>query len=341
MWRGWVWIGKRLLQAVRLYQRMGDRERDTSVEYRRLGRSGLQVSVIGLGGNTFGRYADEERTAQIIHEALDVGINFIDTADIYNAGVSEELVGKALRGRRDEALIATKVGMQMGERPNESGSSRKHVIEGCHASLRRLGVETIDLFQIHAFDSETPLEETLGALDDLVRAGKVRYIGCSNYDAWQMVQSLWISDREHLASYVSVQPEYNLLERSVERELVPACLEFGLGIIPYFPLAAGVLTGKYQPDAPAPEGTRGYNNPRFEPRLQRATLQAVQRLDAWAHERGHSVGELALAWLAARPGVSVVIAGTTRPEQVAANARAADWRLTPADMQEIDDILAG
>ncbi len=306
-----------------------------------MGRSGLQVSVIGLGGNTFGRYADEERTAQIIHQALDVGINFIDTADIYNAGVSEEFVGRALRGRRDEALIATKVGMQMGERPNESGSSRKHVIESCHASLRRLGVETIDLYQIHEFDHETPLEETLGALDDLVRAGKVRYIGCSNYDAWQMVHALWVSDRERLNSFVSVQPEYNLLERAVEQELTPACLEFGVGIIPYFPLAAGVLTGKYKPDAPAPEGTRGYNNPRFEPRLQRATLQAVQRLDAWAHERNHSAGELALAWLAARPAVSVVIAGATRPEQVVANARAADWRLTPEDMRAIDDILAG
>ncbi|MGZ3584683.1 MAG: aldo/keto reductase [Ktedonobacterales bacterium] len=311
------------------------------MEYRQLGKSGLRVSVIGLGGNTFGRFADEAQTAAIIHRAIDVGINLVDTADVYGNGVSEELVGKAIRGHRDEMLIATKVGMQMGQRPNERGSSRKHVIEGCHASLGRLNIESIDLYQIHAFDPATPLEETLEALDDLVRAGKVRYIGCSNYAAWQMVQALWISDREHLNSYVSVQPEYNLLQREVERELVPSCTELGLGIIPYFPLAAGVLTGKYRPGEPVPEGTRGYNNPRFESRLKRETLEAVQLLDAWARERGHNVGELALAWLVGRPGVSTVIAGTTRAEQVAANARAAEWKLTPADLAEIDAILAG
>ncbi len=295
---------------------------------------------MGLGGNTFGRYADERTTAAIVHQALDLGINFFDTADIYGTGTSEELLGKALRGHRDEALIATKVGMRMGEGPNGGGSSRKHVMEGCEASLRRLGVEAIDLFQIHEFDAETPLEETLGALHDLVRAGKVRYIGCSNYPAWRVVQSLWISDHEHLAPFVSVQPHYNLLQREIEGELVPCCLAFGLGIIPYFPLAAGVLTGKYQPGAPPPEGTRGYNNPRFTPRLEPKTLEAVRRLDAWAGERGHNVGELALAWLAARPGVSTVIAGTTRPEQVAANARAADWHLTEEDLRQVEALLA-
>lgn len=309
------------------------------MEYRRLGGSGLRVSVIGLGGNTFGRYADEAQTARIVHQALDLGINFIDTANVYNSGASEELLGKALQGRRDEVLIATKVGMHMGDRPNERGSSRKHVIESCHASLRRLKVDAIDLFQIHSFDPDTPLEETLSALDDLVRAGKVHYIGCSNYAAWRVVQSLWISDRERYARFVSVQPEYSLLERGVESALVPACLEFGLGIIPYFPLAAGVLTGKYKPGEPPPEGTRGHNNPRFEPRLRRETLEAVQRLDAWAHERGHGVGELALAWLAARPGVSTIIAGTTRPEQVAANAKATEWHLTDDDLRAIDAIL--
>jgi aryl-alcohol dehydrogenase-like predicted oxidoreductase len=309
------------------------------MDYRQLGRSGLRVSVIGLGGNTFGRYADEVRTAAILHRAIDLGINLVDTADIYNAGVSEQFVGKALAGRRDQMLIATKVGMSSGDGPNDTGSSRKRVIEGCHASLRRLNTDYIDLYQIHRFDPQTPLEETLSALDDLVRAGKVRYIGCSNYAAWHVVRALWISDRERLASFVSVQPEYNLLERDVERELVPCCLELGLGIIPYFPLAAGVLTGKYRADEPAPEGTRGHNNPSFERRLRRETLEAVQRLGAWAHERGHSVGELALAWLAARPAVATVIAGTTRPEQVEANARAAAWRLAPDDLHAIDGIL--
>ena len=229
----------------------------------------------------------------------------------------------------------------MGERPNEHGASRKHVIESCHASLRRLNVETIDLFQIHAFDPQTPQEETLGALDDLVRAGKVRYIGCSNYDAWRVVQAVYVSERDHLNRFVSAQPEYNLLERDVERELIPACLEFGVGVIPFFPLAAGVLTGKYKPGEPPPEGTRGHNNPRFASRLQPETLEAVQRLDAWARERDHTVGELALAWLVARPAVATVIAGTTRPEQVAANARAAEWRLTDEDMQTIDGLLVG
>lgn len=311
------------------------------MEYRQLGKSGLRVSVIGLGGNTFGRYADEARTAAIVHKALDVGINLIDTADIYGNGVSEELLGKAIKGHRDEVLIATKVGMQMGSRPNERGSSRKHVIDGCNDSLRRLNIETIDLYQIHEFDKSTPLEETLGALDDLVRAGKVRYIGASNYAAWQVTHALWISDRERLNSFISVQPEYNLLQREIERELVSCCMKFGLGVIPYFPLAAGILTGKYKPGEPPPEDTRGHNNPRFEPRLKRETLEAVQQLDTWAQKRGHNVGELALAWLAGQSGVSTVIAGTTRPEQVAANARAADWKLTSAEMAEIDTILVG
>ncbi|MGH2485067.1 MAG: aldo/keto reductase [Ktedonobacterales bacterium] len=311
------------------------------MEYRQLGRSGLRVSVIGLGGNTFGRYADESQTARIVDAALDSGVNFIDTADVYGNGVSEELLGKAIHGKRDKLLVATKVGMEMDSGPNGSGASRKRIVEGCHASLRRLNVEAIDLYQIHRFDPETPLEETLGALDDLVRAGKVRYIGCSNYDAWQVVQSLWISDREHFARFVSVQPEYNLLERDIERELAPCCVELGLGVIPFFPLAAGVLTGKYKPGEPPPEGTRGHNNPRFERRLHPETLERVQRLDAWSRERGHSVGELALAWLASRPGVATVIAGTTRPEQVRANAQAAEWKLTVADTQAIDEILAG
>jgi 1-deoxyxylulose-5-phosphate synthase len=311
------------------------------MEYRQLGSAGVRVSVIGLGGNTFGRYADAESTAQIVGRALDLGVNFIDTADVYGLGQSEELLGKALRGHRHEALVATKVGMQVGDGPNDVGSSRRRVIEGCYASLRRLGTDWIDLYQIHAFDPHTSMQETLEALDDLVRAGKVRYIGCSNYAAWQVARSVSISEREHLARYVTVQPEYNLLQRDVERELVPCCLELGLGIIPYFPLAAGVLTGKYKPGEPPPEGTRGYNNPRFERRLQRETLEIVQRLDAWARERGHSVGELALAWLVTRPAVCTVIAGTTRPEQVEANVRAGEWKLTPEDMQEVERLMVG
>ncbi len=309
------------------------------MEYRRLGASGLRVSVIGLGGNTFGRYTDAEGTERIVSAALDAGINFFDTANIYNAGVSEEFLGRALRGRRDQAIIATKAGMRMGQGPNESGSSRKHLFASVHASLRRLETDYIDLLQIHAYDPETPLEETLGALDVLVRSGAVRYTGCSNYDAWRMTRALWISDQRGWASFISNQPEYNLLARDVERELVPACLELGVGIIPYYPLAGGVLTGKYTAGQPAPEGTRGYNNPRFKERMRAETLEKVGKLDAWAHERGHTVGELALAWLAARPAVSTVIAGVTKSEQVASNAAAVDWLLSVREQEEIDSLL--
>ena len=310
------------------------------MDYRRLGASGLRVSVIGLGGNTLGRYVDERGTAQVVGAALDLGVNFFDTADIYSAGVSEELLGKALRGNRERALIATKVGMRAGPGPNENGSSRKHIFDSVRASLDRLDVDYIDLLQIHRFDPDTPLEETLEALNDLVRAGDVRYIGCSNYDAWRLTQALWISDQRRLASFISAQPQYNLLSREIERDLIPACLEFGVGVIPFSPLAGGVLTGKYRPDQPAPEHTRGYNNPNFAARLNRADLETVERLDAWARERGHTVGELALAWLAAQPAVSTVIAGVRSPEQVAANVAAGEWKLSPDDLSAIDSLLA-
>lgn len=309
------------------------------MDYRRLGASGLRVSVIGLGGNTFGRYVDERATAEVVSVALDLGVNFFDTADIYNAGVSEEFLGKALRGHRERALIATKVGMRAGSGPNESGSSRKHIFDSVHNSLDRLDVDYIDLLQIHRFDPDTPLEETLDALNDLVRAGDARYIGCSNYDAWRLTQALWVSDKRQWASFISVQPQYNLLSREIERDLIPACLEFGVGVIPFFPLAAGVLTGKYQPDQPAPEHTRGHNNPNFASRLNRPDLETAQRLDAWARERGHTVGELALAWLAAQPAVATVIAGVRSVEQVAANVRAGEWKLTNDELVAIDGLL--
>ena len=311
------------------------------MEYRQLGRSGLRVAVIGLGGNTFGRTVDAASTEAIVARALDLGVNLIDTADIYSSGQSEEYVGRALRGRREQAIIATKVGMRAGDGPNDRGSSRKRVIEGCEASLRRLGIDAIDLYQIHEFDLNTPLDETLGALDDLVRAGKVRYIGCSNYAAWQVAHALWISERERLARFVSVQPEYNLLQREVERELLPCCVEFGLGVIPFFPLGAGVLTGKYRPGQPPPEGTRGHNNPGFQRRLHPEALATVERLDAWARERGHTSAELALAWLLAQPAVCTVIPSARRPEQVEANVRAADWHLAPEDLRTVETLLTG
>ncbi|MGQ0549487.1 MAG: aldo/keto reductase [Armatimonadota bacterium] len=306
------------------------------MRYRRLGKSGLKVSVVGLGGNTFGRTVDADQAARIVHTALDLGINFFDTADVYGRGASEELYGRALAGHRDRAVLATKVHGAMGEGPNEQGSSRAHIMDGVHASLKRLNMEYIDLLQLHSWDDEAPIEESLDALNDLVRQGKVRYIGCSNFDAWQLVWSLWTSDRRNWTPFVSVQPEYNLVVRDVEKELLPACQTFGIGMIPYFPLAGGVLTGKYREGEPAPPGTRGYQSERFEQRFATPhNLAIARRLEAWAKTRGHTVGELAIAWLLARPAVSTVIAGVTNPEQVKANARAADWELTPAEAEEV------
>ncbi len=306
------------------------------MQYRRLGRAGVKVSVLGLGCNTFGRFADAEQTARIVHAALDLGVNFFDTADVYSRGVSEEYLGRALAGRRGAAVVATKVHGEMGEGPNDRGSSRAHITDGVHASLRRLNVAHIDLLQLHGWDAETPIEESLRALDDLVRQGKVRYIGCSNFTAWQLVWSLWTSDARGLAPFVSVQPEYSLLARGAEAELLPACVAFGIGVIPYFPLAGGMLTGKYREGEPAPTGTRGHQSERFEQRFMTArNFAIVRRLEAWAKERGHTVGELAIAWLLARPAVSTVITGTTRPEQVAANVRAAEWGLSPEEADEV------
>jgi hypothetical protein len=202
------------------------------MRYKRLGTSGLKVSVIGLGGNTFGRYVDAPGTARIIHRAIDLGINFFDTADVYSIGVSEDHVGKALADRRDRGLIASKVAMKMGEGPNEQGLSRGHIIAGVEASLRRLGTDYLDLLQVHSWDPETPIEETMRALDDLVRAGKVRYLGCSNFTAWQLTQSLWVSDKRGYAPFVSVQPRYSLLDRRIEAELVPPAAPSGSGLSP-------------------------------------------------------------------------------------------------------------
>lgn len=306
------------------------------MRYRRLGSSGLKVSVVGLGGNTFGRTVDADQAARIVHTALDLGLNFFDTADIYSRGVSEEYYGRALAGRRNRAILATKVHGTMGDGPNDRGSSRAHILDGVHASLKRLNMDYIDLLQLHSWDDEAPIEESLGALNDLVRQGKVRYIGCSNFDAWQLVWSLWTSDRRNWTPFVSVQPEYSLLVRDVEKELLPACQTFGIGVIPFFPLAGGVLTGKYHEGEPAPSGTRGYQSERFQQRFATPhNLAIVRRLEAWAQACGHTVGELAIAWLLSRPAVSTVITGVTKPEQVQANARAAEWELTPGEAEEV------
>lgn len=310
------------------------------MEYRRLGKSGLKVSVVGLGGNNFGGACDEARSVEVIRRALDVGINMIDTSDSYNRGVSEEYVGKALAGRRDDAIVATKAVSEMGPRPNDRGASRKHLFDACEASLRRLNTDHVDLYQLHRWDPETPLEESLRALDDLVRQGKARYVGCSNFAAWQLVYGLGIQKQDGLAPFVSVQPHFNMFVRDVEKELLPACDHFGIGVIPYFPLASGLLTGKYEAGKAPPPDTRGARNTRL---LQGADdrLKVVDALKRFAQGRGYSVAQLAIGWLAAHPEVSTVIAGATRPEQVDQNASAADVKLSAEDMKEIEGILGG
>ena len=308
------------------------------MEYRRLGTSGLKVSAIGLGGNNFGERLDEKGTTRIIHQALALGINFIDTANRYGGTRSEELVGRALKGRRGDALIATKFGRSMGDDPNASGGSRKHIMDQVEASLRRLGTEYIDLYQIHVFDPETPIEETLRALDDLIHQGKVRYIGCSGFTAWQVCEAVWTARTLNLNPFVSFQPHYNLLRREAEKELVPFCRSYGLGIIPYFPLASGFLTGKYRPSQPMPEGTRFATSPRYQRFLTEKNFAILERLEKFAGERGRPVGELAIAWLLANPTVSTVIPGATKPEQVVANVRPVDWKLMPEELKEIDQI---
>jgi aryl-alcohol dehydrogenase-like predicted oxidoreductase len=319
---------------------VGEIERRSDMQYRRLGASGLKVSVLGLGGNTFGRYADAAQTARIIHRAIDLGVNLVDTADSYTNGVSEEHVGAALEGRRSDMLIATKVCSAVGPGPNDRGVSRKHIMDGIEASLRRLRTDYVDLYQVHMWDPESPLEETLRALDDLVRAGKVRYLGCSNFTGWQTVRSLWVADRHGVTPFVSNQPQYSLLERDAERELIPACLAHGVGLIPYSPLAGGLLTGKYREDEPPPPGTRAADNERLRQRFTPRAFAVVRRLSEWAEARGHTVGELAVAWLAAQPVVATIIAGARHPEQVEANARAAEWTLTADDLKEIDELTA-
>jgi len=306
------------------------------MEYRRFGRSGVLVSVIGLGGNTFGRYCDAQQTAAVIHRALELGINHIDTADTYSRGLSEEYIGKAIAGRRDEVVLATKTGFPLHEGPNGQGLSRRRIIASVEASLRRLGTDYIDLFYLHRPDPHTPIDESLRALDDLVRSGKVRYAGISNYAGWQVADIVHRCERAGYVVPVVSQSPYNLIDRSIEAELIPACEAFGLGIIPYSPLAGGFLTGKYRPDMPVPPGTRGYDNEAFQRRwLTPRNFHLLSVLEAFAAERDHTVAELAVAWLVAQPIVSSVIAGATKPEQVEANVTAASWKLTPDDLAEL------
>lgn len=309
------------------------------MEYRSLGNAGLKVSEIGLGGNTFGWWADEKKSITVINHAIEQGINFIDTADIYGQGQSEEYVGKALKGKRNEVIIATKFSSPMGEAINEKGGSRYYIMKAVDASLKRLQTDYIDLYQMHFPDTETPIEETLLALDDLVRSGKVRYIGCSNFAAWQLSEALWTSSVKHLHSFVTVQPQYNLLTRQIEKELVPCCQAHNVSVIPYSPLAGGFLTGKYiKGKEKEAEGRLSRQNERTRKLFVDQNWEKLVKLEGFAKDREHTVGELAMAWLLSKPWICSVIAGSTKIEQVSANVAACDWKLTADEVSEIEEM---
>lgn len=309
------------------------------MEYRKLGKSGLKVSEIGLGGNNFGWYADEPTSISVINHALDLGINFIDTADMYGHGQSEEYVGKAIKGKRHSVILATKFGFAMEEKPNEGGASRRYLMKAVDASLKRLQTDYVDLYYIHFPDPATPIEETLGALDDLVRTGKVRYIGCSNFPAWQLCEALWLSRTKNLHSFIIAQARYNILERQIEAELVPCCQAYGLGVIPWGPLAGGFLTGKYHQGQEAPADARLSKPAKlYSHYFTDANWGKLAKLEAFAQERGHTVAELAIAWLLAKPYISSVIAGAKKPAQLSANLAAAGWKLSPQEMAELNTI---
>lgn len=310
------------------------------MEYRQLGHSGVRVSVIGLGTNQFGGKVDQAGVDAIIAGALDLGINFIDTADVYTGGKSEETLGKALKGRWDKVVLATKVRSAMGDGANDQGASRYHIVYGVEASLRRLQSDHIDLYQIHRWDESTPVEETLRALDDLARAGKIRYAGASNFATWQLAHANTLAEVRGIVPFVSIQPHYHMLERGIEQELIPYCNAFKVGILPYFPLAGGFLTGKYQRGEAAPAGSRGASSPYVQRYMTPVNYDRIEKLSAWAAERSHTMGELAHAWLLAQPQVSSVISGATKLEQVQANARSASWKLSADELAQVNAVLA-
>lgn len=311
------------------------------MQYRQLGPSGLRVSVIGLGTNQFGGKVDQAGVNTIIDGCVDLGINLIDTADVYTKGNSESTLGVALKGKWDKFVLATKVVSPMGDGPNDHGASRQHIVNGVEASLRRLQSDHIDLYQMHRWDPTTPIEETLRALDDLVASGKVRYIGASNYMAWQLGRANVIAELSNWTPFVSIQNHYHMFERDQERELIPFCNAHKVGILPYFPLAGGFLTGKYKRGEAAPAGSRGESSPYVQKYMTDANYDKVEKLTAWAEARDHTMVELAHAWLLGQPQVSSVISGATKLSQVQANARSADWQLGADELAEVNAVLDG
>jgi aryl-alcohol dehydrogenase-like predicted oxidoreductase len=310
------------------------------MEYRSFGRTGVQVSPLCLGCMNFGGWssATDEESTRIIHAALDAGINFLDTADVYSKGGSETVVGKALAGgKRDNIFLATKVNARMSDEPNDFGNHRRHIISSCDASLRRLQTDWIDLYQIHRPQPDVPIDETLRALDDLIRGGKVRYIGTSTFGAWQLAESVWVAKELGLNRFVSEQPPYNLLDRRVERELLPCCITYGMAVIPWSPLAGGLLTGKYLGDA-KPSGSRFEKQPPVNGLTPQAP-EVIEKFVTYARERGTQPSQLALAWVAAQQGITAPIIGPRTLDQLHDHLGALEVKLTDGDRKAMDDII--
>ena len=319
------------------------------MHYRQLGRSGLRVSVLTLGTMTFGGKGVFAKTGEIdpagakrlVDRCIAAGINLFDTADVYSWGVSEEILGAALKGRRDSVLVTTKARMRMGDGPNDAGLSRQHLIAACEASLKRLGTDWIDLYQLHEWDGQTPLEETLRALDDLVRGGKVRYVGCSNYSGWHLMKALGIAERQGLERFVSQQIHYTLEAREAEYELVPIAVDQGVGIMVWSPLAGGLLSGKYRRGQPHPPGSRHLTDWGEPPIRDQGRLYAiVETLVAIAEERGVTPAQVALTWLLGRPGVCTLVIGARSEEQLAANLAAAGLQLSAEECARLEQVSA-
>ncbi len=312
------------------------------MEIRNLGTSGLRVSAIGLGCNNFGARINLEQTRAVIHKAFDLGITLFDTADVYGErGGSETCMGQVLGEKRKDIVLATKFCMPMGDDGSKQGASRRYIMAAVEDSLRRLRTDYIDLYQLHSRDPLTPIEETLRALDDLVRSGKVRYVGCSNLPSWQVVEAAWTAKSMGLNGFISCQDEYSLVKRDAEKELMPAARAYGLGLLPYFPLASGLLTGKYRRNAPMPENSRLTTTARLADRyLTDRNWQIAEQLIDYAEAQGHTALELAFSWLLAKAPVASVIAGATKPEQLEQNVKAGDWKMTAEQLAEIDRISA-
>ncbi|SEE02633.1 Predicted oxidoreductase [Rhizobiales bacterium GAS188] len=312
------------------------------MQERNLGKTGLRVSLVGLGCNNFGGRIDLEATRKVVHKAFDCGITLFDTADTYGErGGSESLLGQVLGERRKDIVLATKFGMPMDDSGRLKGGSRRYIMSAAEASLKRLKTDWIDLYQLHQYDPLTPVEETLRALDDLVRHGKVRHVGCSNLPAWRVVEAQWTAKTEHLHAFASCQDEYSLVMRDIEKDLVPTMQAYGLSLLPYFPLGSGLLTGKYQRNAPLPQGARLTTTQRLADRyMTEANWKIVEGLQDLCAKRGWSMLDLAFSWLAVKPVVASVIAGATKPEQIEQNVKAVDLKLTAEDLAEIDAITA-